>query len=158
MSLGAGQRVDDQKLFREGQKFIEEEYQTESDDAELLEIWEALPAEEKMYQNEEIELSDFLEADERLETRGSFTLEQIAEEMLGNKELAESENDEVTVEEEIILFKNAQRACSTVRKLMQQRSGKLGVMQVCDRLEDEMHKIRRKNMRQLTILQSFGLS
>ena len=158
MSLGAGQRVDDQKLLREGQKFIEEEYQTESDDAELLEIWEALPAEEKMYQNEEIELSDFLEADERLETRGSFTLEQIAEEMLGNKELAESENDEVTVEEEIVLFKNAQRAWSTVRKLMQQRSGKLGVMQVCDRLEDEMHKIRRKNMRQLTILQSFGLS
>ena len=154
MSLGAGQRVDDQKA----KKFIEEEYQTESDDAELLEIWEALPAEEKMYQNEEIELSDFLEADERLETRGSFTLEQIAEEMLGNKELAESENDEVTVEEEIILFKNAQRAWSTVRKLMQQRSGKLGVMQVCDRLEDEMHKIRRKNMRQLTILQSFGLS
>ena len=158
MSLGAGQRVDDQKLLREGQNFIEEEYQTESDDAELLEIWEALPAEEKMYQNEEIELSDFLEADERLETRESFTLEQIAEEMLGNKELAESENDEVTVEEEIVLFKNAQRAWSTVRELMQQRSGKLGVMQVCDRLEDEMHKICRKNMRQLTILQSFGLS
>ena len=88
MCLGAGQRVDDQKLFREGQKFIEEEYQTESDDVELLEIWEALPAEEKMYQNEEIELSDFLEADERLETRGSSTLEQIAEEMLGSKELA----------------------------------------------------------------------
>ena len=88
MSLGAGQRVDNQKLLREGQKFIE--YQTESDDAELIEIWEALPAEEKIYQNKEIELSDFLEADERLETRGSFTLEHIAEEMLGNKELAES--------------------------------------------------------------------
>ena len=91
-------------------KFIEEEYQTERDDAELLEIWEALPAEEKMYQNEEIELPDFLEADERFETGGSFTLEEIGEEMLGSKEPVESENDEVTVEEEIILFKNAQRA------------------------------------------------
>ena len=46
-------------------KFNEEEYQTEPDDAKVLEIWEALPAEEKMYENEGIELSDFLEADER---------------------------------------------------------------------------------------------
>ena len=45
-------------------KFIEEEYQTEPDDAELLKIWEALPAEEKMYQKEEIELSNFLKADD----------------------------------------------------------------------------------------------
>ena len=119
--------------------FIEEEYQTELDDAELLEIWEALPAEEKMYQNEDIELSDFLKANERLESGGSFTLEEVAEEMLGSKEPVESKNDEVTVEEEIISFKNAQRAWSTVRKFMQQRSGKLGVMQACDRLEDEMH-------------------
>ena len=44
-------------------KFSEEEYQSEPDDAELLEIWEALPAEEKMHENKEIELSDFLEAD-----------------------------------------------------------------------------------------------
>ena len=139
-------------------KFIEEKYRTEPDDAELLEIWEALPAEEKMYQNEEIEMSDFLEADERLETAESFTLEEIAEEMLGSNKPVESEKDEVTVEEEIILYKNAQRAWSTIRKLMQQRSGKLGVMQGFDRLEDEMHEIRRKNMRQLTILQSFGLS
>ena len=63
-------------------KFSEEKYQSEPDDAELLEIWEALPAEEKIHENEEIELSDFLEADERLETGGSSTLEDIAEEML----------------------------------------------------------------------------
>ena len=44
-------------------KFIKEEYQTEPDNAELLEIWEALPAKEKKYKNEEIELSDFLRAD-----------------------------------------------------------------------------------------------
>ena len=43
-------------------KFIEEEIQTEAQDAELFEIWEALPAEEKMHENGEIELSDFLEA------------------------------------------------------------------------------------------------
>ena len=30
--------------------------------------------------------------------------------------------------------------------------------EACDRLENEMHEISRKNMRQLTILQSFGLS
>ena len=139
-------------------KFSEEKYQSEPDDAELLEIWEALPAEEKMHENEEIELSDFLEADERLETGGSFTLENIAEEMLSREKPVESEDDEVTVEEETISFENAQRAWSTVRKFMQQRSEKLGVMQACDRLENEMHEIRQKNMRQLTILQSFGLS
>ena len=37
---------------------------------------------------------------------------------------------------------------------MLQGSEKLGVMQSSDRLEKEMHE----NMRQLTILQSFGLS
>ena len=91
-------------------KFIEEEYQTELDDAELLEIWKAVPAEEKMYQNKEIKLSDFLKANECLETGGSFTLEEIAEEMLGSKEPVESKNDKVTVKEEIISFKNAQQA------------------------------------------------
>ena len=138
-------------------KFSEEEYQSEPDDAGLLEIWEALSAEEKMHENEEIKLSDFLEADERLETGGSFTLEDIAEKMLGREKPVESEDDEVTIEEETISFENAQRAWSTVRKFMQQRSEKLGVMQACDRLENEIHEIRRKNMRQLTILQSFGL-
>ena len=59
-------------------KFSVEEYQSEPDDTELLEIWEALPAKEKIHKNEKIELSDFLEADERLETGGSFTLEDIA--------------------------------------------------------------------------------
>ena len=58
-------------------KFIEEEIQSEPDDVDLLEIWEALPAEEKMQENEEIELSDFLEADERPETGGSFTLDEL---------------------------------------------------------------------------------
>ena len=51
-----------------------------------------------------------------------------------------------------------QRAWSTVRKFMQLRSGILGVMQACNHLKDEMNKIRRKNNRQLTILQNFGLS
>ena len=37
---------------------------------------------------------------------------------------------------------------------MRQGSEKLGVMQLSDRLENEMHE----NMRQLTILESFGLS
>ena len=110
-----------------------------------------------MHENEKIELSDFLEEDEHLETEGSFSLEEIAEEMLGSKEPVENKDDTVTIEEENISFENAQRAWSTVRKFMQQWSGKLGVMQACDRLEDEMHEIRRKNMRQLTILQSFGL-
>ena len=139
-------------------KFIEEEIQSEPDDVDLLEIWEALPAEEKMQENEEIELSDFLEADERLETGWSFTLDEIAEEMLRSEEPIESEDNEINVEDEIILFEEAQRAWSTVRKFMQQRSGKPSVMQACDRLDDEVHEIRRKNMRQLTIPQSFVLS
>ena len=133
-------------------KFSEEEYQSEPDDAELLEIWEAIPAKVKIHENKEIELLDFLEADERLETKGSFTLEDIAEEMLSREKPVESEDDEVTVEEETILFENAQRAWSTVQKFMQQRSEKLSVIQACDRLKNEMYEIRRKNMRQLTIL------
>ena len=136
-------------------KFIDEEIRTEPQDAELLEIWKALPAEEKMHENEEIELPDFLEADERLATGGSFTLEEIAE-MLYNEEPVESE-DEVIVEEEIVLFEEAQRAWITVRKFMQQTSGKPDVMQACDRLDNEMNEIRRKKMRQPTIFESFGL-
>ena len=54
--------------------------QTEVQNAELLDIWEALPVEEK------IELTDFIKADERLATGGSFTLEEIAEEMLCGEE------------------------------------------------------------------------
>ncbi len=138
-------------------KFLEEEIQIEPEDAELLEIWEALPAEEKMHENEEIELSDFLDADERLATGGSFMLEEIAKEMLSREEPVESEDNEVTVEEEIVPFEKAQRAWSTVRKFMQQSSGKPGVMQACDRLDNEMLEIRRKRMRQWTIFESFGL-
>ena len=139
-------------------KFIEEEIQSEPDDVNLLEIWEALPAEEKMQENEEIELSDFLEADERLETGGSFTLDEIAEEMLRSEEPIESEDNEINVEDKIVSFEEAQRAWSTVWKFMQQRSGKPSVMQACDQIDDEVHEICRKNMRQLTIPQSFVLS
>ena len=66
--------------------------------------------------------------------------------MLSREKPVESEDDEVTVKEETISFENAQRAWSTVLKFMQQRSEKLGVMQACDCLENEMHKICRKNM------------
>lgn len=138
--------------------FIEEEIQTEPEDAELLEIWEALPAEEKMHDNEEIELSYFLEADERLATGGFFTMEEIAEEILRSEEPVESEDDTVTIEEETVSFEEAQRAWSTVRKFMQQTSGKPGVIQACDRLDNEMHEIRRNKMRQLTIIDCFGLN
>ena len=138
-------------------KFIEEEIQSESDDVDLLKIWETLPAEEKMQENEEIELSDFLEADERLKTGGSFTLDEIAE-MLRSEEPIESEDNEINVEDEIVSFEEAQQAWSTVRKFMQQRSGKPSVMQACNWLDDEVHEICRKNMRQLMIPQSFVLS
>ncbi|XP_077972730.1 52 kDa repressor of the inhibitor of the protein kinase-like [Styela clava] len=109
-------------------KFIEEEIQFELDDVDLLEIWEALPAEEKMQENEEIELSDFLEADERIETGGFFTLDEIAEEMLRSEEPLKSVDDEIHVEEEIVSFEDAQQAWRTVRKFMQQRSGKPSVL------------------------------
>ena len=110
-----------------------------------------------MHENGEIELSDFLEADERLATGGSFTLEEIAEEMLCSEEPVESEDDDITVKEEVVPFEEAQRTWSTVRKFMQQRSGKPGVMQACDRLDNEIHVIRQKKMHQPTILESFGL-
>ena len=75
-------------------EFTKEEYQPEPDYVELLEIWEALPVKEKMHENKETELSDFLEADERLTSGGSFTLEQIAKEMFCSDELMESEDDD----------------------------------------------------------------
>ena len=74
-------------------KFTKEEYQPESDDAELLEIWEALPIKEKVHKNKKIELLDFLKAYECLMSVGSVRLEEIAKEMLHSKELMESEDD-----------------------------------------------------------------
>ena len=38
-----------------------------------------------------------------------------------------------------------------IRKFIQQRSAKLEVLRACDRVEDEVHAIRGKNGRQLTI-------
>jgi len=59
-----------------------------------------------MHENEEIELSDFLKANEHLTTCGSFTLK----EMLCHEEPVESEENEVSVEEEIVPYEEAQRA------------------------------------------------
>ena len=67
--------------------------------------------------------------------------------MLSRDKPVESEDDEATVEEEIVPFKEALCAWSTVRKFMQQSSGKPGVMQACDQLDNQMLKIRRKKMR-----------
>ena len=139
-------------------KFIKEKIQSEPDDVDLLKIWEVLPSEEKMQENEVIELSDFLEADEHLETGGSSTLDEIAETLRSEEPIESEDVGENKVEDEIVSFEEAQRAWSTVRKFMQQRSRKTSVMQACDRLDDEVHEICRKNMRQLTIPQSFGLS
>ncbi|CAI9727700.1 Hypothetical predicted protein [Octopus vulgaris] len=140
-------------------KFIEEEIQIEPEDAELLEIWKALPPEEKTHENETIELFDFLSADDRLVTGGSFTLEEKAKEVMHNEEPVESEDDEVIVEEEYVSFADAQRAWSTIRKFMQQQSSeKSSVMQTCDGLDNEINEIRRKKMRQPTIFESFGIN
>ena len=139
-------------------KFIDAEIQTEPDANELLEIWEALPAEEKRQDNEQIELTDYLEADDRLAAGGSLSLEEIAV-MVGNKEMEQEDvnsNDADTIEEECISFQDAQRASATLRKFMQQRNGVLDEMQACDRIDKEMHEIRKRSNRQLTILECFG--
>jgi hypothetical protein len=110
-----------------------------------------------MHEGEEVELADFLEADERLATGGFFTLEEIAEEVMRSTDSDESEEDEPLIEDVPTSFEEAQRALSTVRKFMVRNSGEFDVMQACDRLEDKMQEIRQKKMRQLTILESFGL-
>ncbi|KII73145.1 hypothetical protein RF11_13296 [Thelohanellus kitauei] len=70
-----------------------------------------------MAQDEElIELFDFLEADERLSTSGSYTLKEISEEILCSGEAVESEDDDFTVKEEAVSFDGAQRTWSTARK------------------------------------------
>uniref|UniRef100_A0A915EAU3 Uncharacterized protein n=1 Tax=Ditylenchus dipsaci TaxID=166011 RepID=A0A915EAU3_9BILA len=102
----------------------------------------------------EIDLSDFLEADERLATGGTLTLQEIADEVM-RQEDSDIDEEDLIVEEEEVSFKEAERAMSTVRKFMQQESGKLTEMQVCDKLEDEMQEIRQKKMRQPTILECF---
>ena len=45
---------------------VESDIRTEPDDIELLEMWEALPVAEKLHDNEQIDLDEFLEADDRL--------------------------------------------------------------------------------------------
>uniref|UniRef100_A0A915EFS1 Uncharacterized protein n=1 Tax=Ditylenchus dipsaci TaxID=166011 RepID=A0A915EFS1_9BILA len=107
-----------------------------------------------MNEAEEIDLSDFLEADERLATGGTLTLQEIADEVM-RQEDSDIDEEDLIVEEKEVSFKEAERAMSTVRKFMQQESGKLSVMQVCDKLEDEMQEIRQKKMRQPTILECF---
>ena len=107
-----------------------------------------------MHEDQEIELCDFLEADDRLVTGGVFTLKEIAEKMLLSEEPVENEDD-AEVDEEIVPSE-AQRAWTTVRKFLQQRSGKTSVMQAYDQLDNEMREIS-KNLCQLTILESFGL-
>ncbi|KII65677.1 hypothetical protein RF11_16086 [Thelohanellus kitauei] len=99
-------------------KLIKEEIKTDAQDAELIEICDALPA-------------------EKTDVRGWRDQAEIDEEMLCSEKPVESEDDNITVEEE--------------RKFMQQRSGKPGVMQAWDRLDNEMHVIRQKKMRQQTI-------
>ena len=139
--------------------FLEDDtgLQTETEDAELLEIWTLLPPDEKRHEDETIELSDFLDADERLATGGSLTIEDIAEEILRSED-PEDDEDEDAEEEINVPFEQVQRAWCTVRRFFQQRSEKPDVLHACDRLDNELFEIRRMKMRQPTILESFGLS
>ncbi|KII71435.1 hypothetical protein RF11_02951 [Thelohanellus kitauei] len=98
---------------------------------------------------------DFLEADELLATGGSFMLKQIAEAMTCGEEQVESEDDDITVEEDVFSFDDAQRSLITMKKFIEQRSGKPSEIQACDRLDNEMHVIRQKKIPQPTILLSF---
>ena len=131
---------------------------TEPDDAELLEIWEALPAAEKIYDNEQIDLDDFLQADGRLEVGGSLSLADIANMVTDENKDQEASDEEAVdaVQEEIISFQDAQKACFTLRKFMQQKSRGSDVMRACYLLDNEMHEIRRSNNRQMTIVECFG--
>ena len=61
-----------------------------------------------MLEKEEIKLSDFLKADERLATGSSFTMEK----MLCGEEPVGSEDDDITVEKEVVSFEEAQRVWS----------------------------------------------
>ncbi|KII62679.1 hypothetical protein RF11_03479 [Thelohanellus kitauei] len=89
-------------------KFIEGEIQTEAQDAELVDILESLPADEKIKENREIEPSNFIEANELLATVESFTSEEIAEAMMCSEGPVESEDEDITFEEEVISFEEAQ--------------------------------------------------
>jgi hypothetical protein len=122
----------------------------DSDDSELISVWEKLPSEEKMNENEVIELSDFIEADERLEIGGSFSLEEIAKDLCSEKN-AESDDGH---KEKVVSFNEAYQDWCIVRKFVQERCTDLSVMRASDCIENEMSKLCRKNLRQLTIAQS----
>ena len=52
-----------------------------------------------------------------------------------SEELVKTEDDQVTAEKIIVLLVKGQRALSAVLKFTQQRKGKLGVTQACNRLK-----------------------
>ncbi|KII66660.1 hypothetical protein RF11_12687 [Thelohanellus kitauei] len=79
-------------------------------------------------------LSNILEADDRLTIGLSFTLDEIAKEVMCREKPMEREDDDIIVDGENVSFEEVQRALNTVRK----------VMQACDRGDNEMHMIRKK--------------
>ena len=98
-------------------------------------------------EEEEIELDDFLEADDRLATDGAFTLEEIAEEVLRREDPEDEEDNEPIIEGRVVSFEEAQRGLIAVREYLVKNSGKTGVMKACDLLDDEIQEIRRKKQR-----------
>ncbi|KII62750.1 hypothetical protein RF11_08924 [Thelohanellus kitauei] len=83
-----------------------------------------MPAEDKMHKKRKIEASHFLEANELIARGATFTLEQIVEAMLCGYRPLESENEDITVEEDVVSFEDSRRVLSNVRKFMEQTIGK----------------------------------
>ncbi|KII68343.1 hypothetical protein RF11_06787 [Thelohanellus kitauei] len=114
----------------------------------MIEIWEALPEEENIHEHGR---SNPLGVSKPMSSSGL----EIADVMMCSEELVETEDDDRTVEEKVVSYEEGQRAWSTVRKFMEQRSGKPGEIQACDRLDNQMHLIHEKKIRQPTILERF---
>ena len=89
---------------------------------------------------------------------GSLSLADIANMVTDENKDQEASDEEAVdaVQEEIISFQDAQKACFTLRKFMQQQSRGSDVMRACYLLDNEMHEIRRSNNRQMTIVECFG--
>jgi hypothetical protein len=129
--------------------------QADEEDEELSRLWASLPQNERVDEDEEIDLSDFLEADDRLATDGAFTLEEIVEEVLYADQDG-SDDGEAVIEQRKISTSEAQSAMTTIRMYLEENGADANVMKACDQLEDKIHDLRVQKLRQPTIMESFG--
>ncbi|KII68964.1 hypothetical protein RF11_01528 [Thelohanellus kitauei] len=78
---------------------------------------------------------------------GSYKSEEIVETMMCRGECVESEDEDISVEKEVVWFKKGQRALSTVLKFVEGISRISCEIEACDQLNNEMQVFYQKKVR-----------